>query len=60
MNYKIFPPSNELKDIVKQYVVFHSFENIENMLFLPNGGSFIIFNRDVFNISDKSCYINFI
>ena len=47
MNYKILPPSDELKDIVKQYVVFSSLENIENVLFLPDGGNFLIFNRGV-------------
>lgn len=47
MNYKIFPPSDKLKDIVKQYVVFNSLENIENVLFLPDGGNFLIFNRGV-------------
>ena len=47
MNYNIFPPSSELKDIVKQYIVFNSLENIEIVLFLPNGGNFIIFNRGI-------------
>jgi len=45
MNYKIFSPSDELKGIVKQYVVFYSLEDIDKLLFLPNGGNFIIFNR---------------
>ena len=47
MNYKTYSPSVELNDIVKEYVVFNSFENIENVLFLPNGGSFIVFNRGI-------------
>ena len=44
MNYNIYPPSNELKNIVKQYIIFNSLESIEKILFLPNGGSYIIFN----------------
>lgn len=45
MKYDIYPPAKALMHIVKQYVVIHSFEGIENLLFLPNGGNFIVFNR---------------
>jgi len=47
MNYNIYPPSDELKNIVKYYVVFNSLQNMEKLLFLPNGGSFILFNRGI-------------
>ena len=47
MSYNIFEPSEALQGIVKQYVVFNSLDNIEDMLFLPNGGSFVIFNRGI-------------
>lgn len=47
MNYKIYPSSNELKSIVKHYIVFNSLENIEKILFLPNGDNFIILNRGI-------------
>ena len=52
MNYKTYPPSTQLKSIVKQYIVFNSVENIEKILFLPSGSSFIIFNRGA-NLSGK-------
>lgn len=47
MKYETYSPLQELRSIVKNYVVVYSFENIENLLFLPDGGSFIIFNRGV-------------
>ncbi len=47
MNYQVFSPSCLLQDIVKQYVVINNMENIEKLLFLPNGGSFIVFNRGI-------------
>lgn len=52
MNYKIFSPSCELENIVKKYVVFNSLDNIEKLLFLPDGGSFIVFNRGI-NVGAK-------
>lgn len=45
MIYKIFSPSNELQDIVKQYVVISSLDGMDSLLFLPNGCNFIVFNR---------------
>jgi len=45
MNYDIYKPHSSLTTIVKQYVVITDAKNIETMLFLPNGGSFLIFNR---------------
>jgi AraC-like DNA-binding protein len=47
MIYDIFPPSLELEGIVKQYVVINSLEGVENLLFLPNGCNFIVFNRGI-------------
>lgn len=47
MKYEIFPPSKELEHIVKNYVVISSLENIDKVLFLPNGGNFIVFNRGI-------------
>lgn len=45
MKYEIYPPVKNLEHIVKQYVVIHSLKDIEKLLFLPNGGNFIVFNR---------------
>ena len=45
MIYDIFSPANNLQNIVLKYVVINSFEGIENLIFLPNGGNFIVFNR---------------
>lgn len=45
MNIEVYDPSQELKSIVKNYVVFNSIDEIHKMIFLPNGGNFIIFNR---------------
>lgn len=47
MTYDIFPSTCELKNIVKQYVVLHSLEEIDKLLFLPNGNNFIVFNRGI-------------
>ncbi|MCD4667086.1 MAG: AraC family transcriptional regulator [Sulfurimonas sp.] len=47
MIYNIFSLSKELQTIVKQYVVISSLDGIDNLLFLPNGCNFIIFNRGV-------------
>jgi AraC-like DNA-binding protein len=45
MIYDIFYPSQELKNIVKQYVVINSLQGIQKLLFLPSGCNFIVFNR---------------
>ncbi len=45
MLYDIFSPSQELKSIVKHYIVITSLEGIDELLFLPNGCNFIVFNR---------------
>jgi len=45
MQYQIILPDTKLKSIVKQYLVINDLKFIEDMLFLPNGGNFIIFNR---------------
>ncbi len=55
MTYKIFPPADELKKIVKHFIVIDSFENSDNFLFLPNGGNFIIFNKGVKAFSKSFC-----
>nr|WP_321267130.1 hypothetical protein [uncultured Sulfurimonas sp.] len=47
MIYDIFPPAKNLKHIVKQYVVISSLEDVEKLLFLPNGCNFIVFNRGI-------------
>jgi AraC-like DNA-binding protein len=47
MIYSVFFPSLELQNIIRQYVVIDSFEGIERLLFLPNGGNFIVFNRGI-------------
>ncbi|WP_415397056.1 helix-turn-helix domain-containing protein [Sulfurimonas sp. CS5] len=47
MIYDIFSPSQKLESIVKQYVVINSLDGVENLLFLPNGCNFIVFNRGI-------------
>jgi len=47
MNYNIVPPSKELQGIVKQYIVINSLDGIDDLLFLPNGCNFIVFNRGI-------------
>lgn len=47
MKYEIFPPDANLKNIIKHYVVVYDVNSLNNMLFLPNGGSFLVFNRGV-------------
>ncbi|PHQ66011.1 MAG: AraC family transcriptional regulator [Sulfurimonas sp.] len=47
MIYDIFSPSQELKSIVKQYVIINSLDGVESLLFLPNGCNFIVFNRGI-------------
>jgi len=55
MNYKIFSPSDDLKKIVKYFIVIESLENIGSLLFLPNGGNFIVFNRGMKACSKSFC-----
>lgn len=45
MTYDIFSPPKKLESIVKQYVVVNSLDGMDNLLFLPNGCNFIVFNR---------------
>ena len=47
MQFKTYKPTEELSHIVRQYVVISNIEKIESMLFLPNGGNFLIFNRGI-------------
>ncbi|MEA2111675.1 MAG: helix-turn-helix domain-containing protein [Campylobacterota bacterium] len=47
MTYDIYPPDKKLVNIVKQYFVIKDIGAIESMLFLPNGGNFLVFNRGV-------------
>ena len=53
MKYVIFAPPEELQDIVMQYVVINSIENMQNLFFLPNGGNFIVLNRGHKNYTDS-------
>ncbi len=50
MKENIYQPTQELKNIVKQYFVVSQYKDIEKLLFLPNGGNFLVFNKDL------SCY----
>ena len=47
MQFKMYKPTKELSHIVRQYVVIYNIKKIESMLFLPNGGNFLIFNRGI-------------
>ncbi len=47
MIYNIYSPSAELKKIVKYFLVIDSFDGVDEMLFLPDGGNCIMFNRGV-------------
>ncbi|QOY52036.1 AraC family transcriptional regulator [Candidatus Sulfurimonas baltica] len=47
MKYNIYQPSEDLQDIVNQYVVLNSNEDVQDLLFLPNGCNFIVFNRGI-------------
>ena len=47
MNYNIVSPSKELESVIKQYIVITSLDGIDDLLFLPNGCNFIIFNRGI-------------
>jgi len=55
MNYQVLSPSNDLKKIVKHFIVIESLENIGSLLFLPNGGNFIVFNRGMKACSKSYC-----
>jgi AraC-like DNA-binding protein len=46
MKYNIYKPSDSLKNIIKQYFIITSIYDVERLLFLPNGGNFLIFNRN--------------
>ena len=52
MKFNVFKPVSELNHIVKQYVVIESLEDIERMLFLPDGGNFIVFNQGLIGCSN--------
>lgn len=45
MIYDVFPSAKELESVIKQYVVVTSLEDMDKLLFLPNGCNFILFNR---------------
>lgn len=47
MIYNMCSPKQELQDIVKQYIVVSSLDGIDDLLFLPNGCNFIVFNRGI-------------
>lgn len=46
MKYNVYKPADVLKNIVEQYFVITSTYDLESLVFLPNGGNFLIFNRD--------------
>lgn len=45
MKYEAFLPDTRLRSIIKQYIIIYDTNILNKMLFLPNGGNFIIFNR---------------
>lgn len=45
MKYNIYKPAKVLEHIVRQYCVLSCCEDIEKLMFLPNGGNFLIFNK---------------
>jgi AraC-like DNA-binding protein len=45
MIYDVFRSPRKLDVIIEQYVIVTSLEDIEKLLFLPNGCNFIVFNR---------------
>ncbi len=45
MIYDIFKASKKLETTVKQYVVIHSIDGLNKLMFLPNGCNFLVFNR---------------
>lgn len=47
MKYEVYFPPNNLRSVVKHFVVIHSLQDLDKLLFLPNGGNFIIFNRGI-------------
>lgn len=47
MKYKVISPDARLSEIIKYYIVVYDITLLSNMLFLPNGGNFIVFNRGI-------------
>ena len=47
MKYNIYRPSRSLETIVKQYFIITPSKDIEKLMFLPNGGNFMIFNKGI-------------
>lgn len=45
MKYNIYEPVEELNNIIKRYFIIRRCEDIEKLMFLPNGGNFLIFNK---------------
>lgn len=44
LKISIIKPSDELKDIVRHYIIIESFDPDEKLWILPNAGNFILFN----------------
>lgn len=47
MQYNVILPDERLRGIVKHYVIIPDMAILDKILFLPNGGNFLIFNRGV-------------
>ncbi|MDA7818085.1 AraC family transcriptional regulator [Sulfurimonas sp.] len=45
MDIEVFKPTRGLEGIVKIFIVLKSLDDIHKMIFLPDGGNFMIFNR---------------
>jgi len=47
MKYEVISPDARLSEIIKYYIVVYDITLLSDILFLPNGGNFIIFNRGI-------------
>ena len=45
MKYEVFLPDLRLNDTVKRYIAVYDISIFNEMLFLPDGGNFMVFNR---------------
>jgi AraC-like DNA-binding protein len=52
MAYQFIAPAENLKHIVKHYMYIDDISALSNMIFLPNGGNFLIFNRGIEGCSE--------
>lgn len=55
MDYNIYAPSIELRNLVKNYIVINSLQDFDKLLFLPNANNFIVFNRGICGSSVSLC-----